>query len=164
QTYIARGELADLFIVVVKTDAAADPPHSGISLVLVEAATPGFVRGRKLETLGLHAQDTSELFFQDCRVPVANLLGGEGQGFKMLMAKLQQERIAIAVSALASCRRSLADTVAYVRQRHAFGQPIAAFQHTQFTLAELATQVEIGEAFLDKVPAAHVRGEDVVPD
>src|SRR5256712_12022547 len=144
----------------VKATRRAHPPHAGISLVRVEADTPGFVRGRKLEQLGLHAQDTSELFFQDCRVPVASLLGGEGQGFKRLMEKLQQERIAIAVSALASCRRSLDDTVAYVRQRYAFGQPIAAFQNTQFTLAELATQVEIGEAFVDKVLAGHVRGED----
>src|SRR5207249_997 len=159
KTFISLGQLGDLFIVVVKTNPGADPPHGGISLLLVAADTPGFVRGRKLDKLGLHAQDTSELFFQDCRVPVGNLLGGEGQGFKMLMEKLQQERISIAVSSLASCRRSLADTIAYVRERHAFGQPIAAFQNTQFKLAELATQVEIGEAFVDRVLAAHERGE-----
>ena len=162
KTFISIGQLGDLFIVVVKTDPNATPPHAGISLLLVEADTPGFVRGRKLEKLGLHAQDTSEIFLQDCRVPAANLLGREGQGFKMLMEKLQQERICIAVSAIASCRRALADTLDYVKQRHAFGQPIAAFQNTQFKLAELATQVEVGQAFVDRLLAAHVRGDDVV--
>ena len=162
KTFISIGQLGDLFVVVAKTDPSARPAHSGISLLLVEANTPGFVRGRKLEKLGLWAQDTSEIFFQDCRVPAANLLGGEGQGFKMLMEKLQQERICIAVSSTASCRRALEDTIAYVKQRKAFGQPIAAFQNTQFTLAELMTQVEVGQAFVDRLLAAHVRGEDVV--
>jgi len=164
KTFISLGQLGDLFIVVAKTDPTADPPHRGISLLLVEADTPGFVRGRKLEKLGLHAQDTSEIFFAGCRVPRANLLGQEGQGFKMLMEKLQQERICIAVSAVASCRRALHDTLAYVTERRAFGQPIAAFQNTQFTLAELATQVEIGEAFVDRLLAAHVRGESIVAE
>jgi acyl-CoA dehydrogenase len=164
KTFISLGQLGDLFIVVAKTDPTADPPHRGISLLLVEADTPGFVRGRKLEKLGLHAQDTSEIFFAGCRVPRANLLGQEGQGFKMLMEKLQQERICIAVSAVASCRRALHDTLAYVKERRAFGQPIAAFQNTQFTLAELATQVEIGEAFVDRLLAAHVRGESIVAE
>jgi acyl-CoA dehydrogenase len=162
KTFISIGQLGDLFIVVVKTDPGATPPHAGISLLLVEADTPGFVRGRKLEKLGLHAQDTSEIFLQDCRVPAANLLGREGQGFKMLMEKLQQERICIAVTAVASCRRALADTLDYVKQRHAFGQPIAAFQNTQFTLAELATEVEVGQAFVDRLLVAHVRGDEVV--
>jgi acyl-CoA dehydrogenase len=162
KTFISIGQLGDLFIVVAKTNPAANPPHAGISLLLVEADTPGFIRGRKLEKLGLPAQDTSEIAFEDCRVPVTNLLGREGQGFKMLMEKLQQERICIAVSAITSCRRALEDTVAYVKQRRAFGQPIAAFQNTQFTLAELATQVEVGQAFVDKLLQAHVRGEDIV--
>jgi acyl-CoA dehydrogenase len=162
KTFISLGQVGDLFVVVAKTDPRADPPHRGISLFLVEAASPGFVRGRKLDKLGLPAQDTSEVFLQDCRVPAASLLGGEGQGFKMLMEKLQQERICIGVAAVASCRRALADTIAYVKERHAFGQPIAAFQNTQFTLAELATEVEIGQAFVDRLLAAHVRGDDVV--
>jgi acyl-CoA dehydrogenase len=164
KTFISLGQLGDLFIVVAKTDPQAKPAHAGISLILVEASTPGFVRGRKLEKLGLHAQDTSEIFFESCRVPVTNLLGKEGQGFKMLMQKLQQERICIAVTAVASCRRALADTLDYVKQRRAFGQPIAAFQNTQFTLAELATEVEIGQAFVDKLLAAHVRGDEVVSE
>ena len=162
KTFISIGQLGGLFIVVARTDPEARPAHAGLSLLLVEADTPGFVRGRKLEKLGLHAQDTSELFFQDCRVPAANLLGQEGQGFKMLMQQLQQERLSIGVCSIASCRRALADTIAYVKQRHAFGQPIAAFQNTQFTLAELATEVEIGQAFVDKLLLAHVRGEDIV--
>ena len=162
KTFISLGQLGDLFIVVAKTNPDAKPPHSGISLILVEADTPGFRRGRKLEKLGLPAQDTSEIFFEDCRVPVANLLGKEGQGFKMLMEKLQQERICIAVSAIASCRRALDDTVRYVKERHAFGKPIAHFQNTQFTLAELATHVEVGQAFVDRLLQAHVRGEEVV--
>ena len=162
KTFISLGQLGDLFIVVARTDPTARPAHAGISLILVEADRPGFVRGRKLDKLGLPAQDTSEIAFQDCRVPAANLLGREGEGFKMLMEKLQQERICIAVTAIASCRRALADTVDYVKQRHAFGQPIAAFQNTQFKLAELATQVELGQVFVDRLCAAHVRGDDVV--
>jgi acyl-CoA dehydrogenase len=162
KTFISNGQICDLVIVVARTDPSARPPHRGISLLLVEAGTPGFVRGRNLEKLGLKGQDTSELFFQGCAVPAANLLGGEGQGFRMLMSQLQQERLCIAVQSIASCRRALEDTLAYVKQREAFGRRIAAFQNTQFKLAELATEVEVGQAFVDKVLAAHVRREDVV--
>jgi acyl-CoA dehydrogenase len=164
KTFISNGQIGDLFIVVAKTDPGADPPHRGISLLLVEADTPGFVRGRKLDKLGLRGQDTSELFFENCRVPVQNLLGGEGEGFRMLMEKLQQERLCIAVASIASCRRAVEDTVAYVKERRAFGQPIAGFQNTQFKLAELATEVEVGQAFVDRLLAAHVRGDDVVKE
>ncbi|HEV7734993.1 MAG TPA: acyl-CoA dehydrogenase family protein [Candidatus Binatia bacterium] len=164
KTFISNGQIGDLFVVVCKTDTAARPPHAGISLVLVEATTPGFVRGKKLDKLGLRGQDTSELFFEDCRVPVTNLLGQEGQGFKMLMQKLQQERLVIAVTSVASCRRALDDTMTYVKQRHAFGKPIASFQNTQFKLAELATEVEVGQAFVDKLLVAHVRGDDIVTE
>jgi acyl-CoA dehydrogenase len=162
--FISNGQIGDLFIVVAKTDPHADPPHKGISLLLVEANAPGFVRGRKLDKLGLRGQDTSEIAFEDCLVPVGNLLGAEGQGFRMLMEKLQQERLCIAVGSIASCRRALEDTVAYVKQRQAFGQAIAAFQNTQFTLAELATDVEIGQAFVDKLLVAHVRGDEIVKE
>ncbi len=162
KTFISNGQICDLVIVVAKTDPAAEPPHRGMSLLLVEGGTPGFVRGRNLEKLGLHGQDTSELFFQDCRVPAANLLGGEGQGFRMLMSQLQQERLCIAVASIASCRRALEDTIDYVKQRKAFGKRIAGFQNTQFKLAELATEVEVGQAFVDKLLAAHVAGRDIV--
>jgi acyl-CoA dehydrogenase len=162
KTFISNGQIGDLFVVVAKTDPQATPAHSGISLLLVEAGTPGFVKGKKLDKLGLRGQDTSELFFEDCRVPAANLLGGEGKGFKLLMQKLQQERLVIAITAMASCQRALEDTMAYVKERRAFGQPIAAFQNTQFTLAELWTEVQVGQAYVDKLVAAHVRGEDIV--
>ena len=164
KTFISHGQIGDVFIVVCKTDPDAKPPHRGMSLLLVEDGTPGFVKGRRLDKLGLPGQDTSELFFQDCRVPVSNLLGEEGQGFRMLMTELQQERLCIGVSSIASCRRALADTIDYVKGRRAFGQPIASFQNTQFKLAELATEVEVGQVFVDRLLAAHVRGDDVVTE
>ncbi len=162
KTFISNGQNSHLVIVVAKTDPALR--HDGISLILVEEGTAGFERGRNLEKIGLKGQDTSELFFRDCRVPVANLLGSEGQGFKLLMEKLQQERLCIAVGCMASIRRSLDDTIAYVKERQAFGRPIAAFQNTQFKLAELETEYEIGQAFTDKLLAAHVRGDELVKE
>jgi acyl-CoA dehydrogenase len=164
KTFISNGQIGDLFIVVAKTDPSSVPPHDGISLFLVEAKTQGFVRGRKLDKLGLRGQDTSELFFEDCRLPASALLGREGAGFRMLMQKLQQERLCIGVASIASCRRTLADTVAYVKQRRAFGKPIASFQNTQFTLATLQSEVEIGQAFVDRLLVAHVRGDEIVSE
>jgi len=159
KTFISNGQNCDLVIVVAKTDPAVKPAHRGISLILVETDRPGFERGRKLDKLGLKGQDTSELFFNDCRVPVSNILGKEGQGFKQLMSQLQQERLVIAVTAIASCRRSLDDTIAYVKSRKAFGKSIAAFQNTQFKLAELATEGEVGPSCGDNAIAAHVAGD-----
>lgn len=165
KTFISNGQIGDLFIVVARTEADADPPHRGISLILVEGDRAGFVRGRKLDKLGLVGQDTSELFFEDCRVPTSNLLGErEGRGFYQLMESLQQERLCIGVGSIASSRRALDDTLAYVKQRKAFGQAIAGFQNTQFKLAELATEIEVGQAFVDKLCAAHVRGEEIVSE
>jgi acyl-CoA dehydrogenase len=162
KTFISNGQNCDLVIAVVKTDPSKR--HDGISLILIEADTPGFERGRNLAKIGLKGQDTSELSFSDCRVPAANLLGQEGQGFKMLMEKLQQERLCIGVSSMASVRRSLDDTLAYVKEREAFGKPIARFQNTQFKLAELETEYEIGQAFVDKLLAAHVSGDEIVKE
>jgi acyl-CoA dehydrogenase len=133
-------------------------------IIVVDGDAPGFNRGRKLDKLGFKGQDTSELFFEDCRVPVTNLLGREGNGFKMLMEKLQQERLVTAIGATASTRRCLEDTIAYTKQRRAFGQPIATFQNTQFKLAEMATELEVGQAFVDRLIAAHIRGDDVVTE
>jgi len=164
KTFISNGQNCDLVIVVAKTDPDASPPHDGMSLILVEAGTPGFEKGRNLKKLGLKGQDTSELSFMDCRVPVANRLGQEGRGFKMLMEQLQQERLVIGVGSMASCRRSFDDTLAYVKERTAFGRPIGTFQNTQFKLAEMATELEIGQAFVDKLLAAHVRGDEVVSE
>jgi len=165
KTFISNGQIADLVIVAAKTDPNASPPHRGISLILVEAETPGFERGRNLPKMGLRGQDTSELFFRDCRVPVGNLLGSEeGQGFKMLMRQLAQERLCIGIGSIASCRRSLDDTLAYVKEREAFGQPIGTFQNTQFKLAELATEIEIGQVFVDRLCAANAAGEEIVSE
>jgi acyl-CoA dehydrogenase len=165
KTFISHGQLGDLFVVAAKTDAKATPAHAGISLILVEASAPGFRRGRKLDKVGLRGQDTSEIFFEDCRVPRANLLGPkEGLGFPMMMDKLQQERLVIALAAIAWSRRALDDTIAYVKERKAFGQRIADFQNTQFRLAELATEVEIGQAFVDRLLAAHVAKQEIVTE
>ncbi|MCP4005511.1 MAG: acyl-CoA dehydrogenase [bacterium] len=162
KTFISNGQNCDLIILVAKTDPSKR--HDGISLLLVDADAPGFERGRALKKIGLRGQDTSEMFFNDCRVPVDNLLGVEGNGFKMLMEKLQQERLSIAVSSMASIRRSLDDTLEYVKQRQAFGQPIGSFQNTQFKLAELETEYEIGRVFVDRLLAAHVGGDEIVKE
>ena len=149
-------------LAAVQTTAV--PAHKGVSLIIVEATSPGFMRGRKLDKLGLKGQDTSELFFEDCRVPVTNLLGREGSGFKMWMEKLQQERLVTAVGALTSARRCLDDTIEYTKGRRAFGQAISSLQNTQFKLAEMETEVEIGQAFVDRLLVAHVRGDEVVTE
>jgi acyl-CoA dehydrogenase len=162
KTFISNGQNCDVVIVVAKTDP--DARHAGISLILVEADSPGFTRGRNLDKIGLKGQDTSELFFEDCRVPVSNLLGEEGRGFYYLMEQLQQERVCIGVGSIAACRRTLDDTIAYTKERLAFGQPISGFQNTQFKLAEMASEIEIGQVFVDRLLAAHVRGEDVVTE
>ena len=164
KTFISNGQNCDLVIVVAKTDPDAQPPHRGMSLILVETSRPGFVRGKKLDKLGLRGQDTSEMFFDGCRVPRQNVLGQEGHGFKYLMSQLQQERLVIGVGSMASCRRALEDTLAYVKERRAFGQPIGAFQNTQFKLAELATEVEVGQAFVDRLLAEHVKGTDITTE
>src|SRR6266436_379354 len=142
KTFISNGQIADLIIVVCKTDPKANPPHKGVSLMLVDADSPGFVRGRKLEKLGLRGQDTSELFFEDCRVPAGNLLGKEGTGFKMLMEKLQQERGWSGVASIESFKRTLEHTLVDCNSRNAFGQPVAEFQIPQFKLGDMMTEVE----------------------
>jgi alkylation response protein AidB-like acyl-CoA dehydrogenase len=148
KTFITNGINADLVITAVKTDPAQR--HAGMSLLVVERDTPGFERGRNLAKVGLHAQDTAELFFTDARVPVANLLGDEGQGFRYLVTNLPQERLSIAASGVAAARAAFDWTLAYARERHAFGQPIGAFQNSRFRLAEMATEIEIGQSFIDR--------------
>ncbi len=156
KTFISNGINADLVIVAVKTDPAAG--HRGISLLVVERDMPGFSRGRNLEKIGQHAQDTAELFFDDVRVPVANLLGEEGRGFAYMMSKLPQERLIIAVSAMAGAEAAFEMTVAYCAERTAFGRPIGDFQHTRFLLAELKTELTIGRVFVDRCIEAHAAG------
>jgi alkylation response protein AidB-like acyl-CoA dehydrogenase len=149
KTFITNGINADLVITAVKTDPSER--HRGMSLLVLERGMEGFERGRNLDKLGLHSQDTAELFFTDVRVPTANLLGTEeGQGFFQLVANLPQERLSIAMSGIAAARAALDMTVAYVKERRAFGQPIGSFQHSRFALAELATEIEIGQTFVDR--------------
>jgi acyl-CoA dehydrogenase len=162
KTFISNGQICDLVIVAAKTDPKN--PHKGITLFVVEAGTPGFVRGKNLKKVGLHAQDTSEMHFEDCRVPVENRLGPEGSGFVALMKNLQQERLVVAIGCQASAEQVLADTIAYVKERQAFGKPLSKLQNTQFKLAEIATQVEVGRHFLDAVIARHMQGEHLVKE
>lgn len=164
KTFISNGQLCDLCIVVAKTDDAPDDPHRSISLFIVEASTPGFQKGKLLEKMGLASQDTSELHFEGCRVPAENMLGVSGSGFFMLMKKLQQERLVVAVGCQAVAEQVLADTVRYTQEREAFGRPISKFQNTQFKLVECATEVEIGRAFLDRVITEHVAGKYLVKE
>lgn len=164
KTFISNGILCDLCVVAAKTDPDPDNAHEGISLFVVEAGTPGFNKGKKLAKMGMASQDTAELFFEDCRVPASNRLGEEGSGFKALMTKLQQERLCVAVGAQAAAEQVLADTLEYVKERKAFGRPIAKFQNTRFKLAECATKVEVGRAFIDKLLAEHVAGAFLVKE
>ena len=159
KTFISNGQTGDLFVVAVRT---GEDRHRGLSLLVVEADTPGFSRGRNLEKIGLHAQDTSELTFTDMRVPVENLLdpeNREGQGFYQLVRNLPQERLSLAVGAVAAAEGVLAETLDYVKQRQAFGSPIAAFQNTKFVLAEVATELDIARTFLDDCIAEHLDGQ-----
>jgi acyl-CoA dehydrogenase len=162
KTFITNGIQSDLVIVACKTDSNANPPHNGISLIVVERDTPGFTRGRKLDKIGQHSQDTAELYFEDCRVPVSHLLGAEGEGFKYLAERLQQERLVVAIAAQVAAEESLRMTIDYVKSRKAFGQSVSKFQNTRFKVAEMATQVEVGRAFLDQLVASHIAREDVV--
>lgn len=164
KTFITNGIHADLVVVVCKTDPHASPAYKGISLMIVERDTPGFSRGRKLDKVGLNSQDTSELIFEDVAVSKDNLLGKKGEGFYYLMNQLQQERLIVGIGAIAACERMLELTVEYVKERKAFGKSIASFQNTQFKLAELQTEIEIGRTFLDRTIEAHMNGEDVVKE
>jgi long-chain-acyl-CoA dehydrogenase len=157
KTFISNGLLADLVLVVAKTDPSAGA--RGVSLFAVEGGMPGFSRGRRLEKLGLHAQDTAELFFEDVQVPVANRLGTEGQGFRILMEQLPQERLGIAVGGVATAETALEWTVHYVKERRAFGQAVADFQAVRFALAEMQTEAVIGRSFVDRCVLALNAGE-----
>jgi len=148
KTFITNGINADLVIVAVKTDPSER--HRGISLLVLERGMEGFSRGRNLEKIGQHAQDTAELSFAEVRVPAGNRLGEEGQGFLYLVSNLPQERLSIAASAVAAAEAALSWTLEYVRERRAFGQPIGSFQSSRFTLAELRTETDIARAFVDR--------------
>jgi acyl-CoA dehydrogenase len=157
KTFISNGILADLVIVVARTDP--DAGHKGISLLMVERGMDGFERGRNLDKVGQHAQDTAELFFDNVKVPKDNLLGEEGAGFIYLMTNLSQERLSIAVSAASACELAFDESLRYAKDRTAFGKPIGSFQHNRFVLAEMATEAHIARVFIDDCIAKHVAGE-----
>ena len=157
KTFISNGQTADLILVVCRT---SDNGSRGISLIAVEGDRPGFVRGRNLDKMGRAAQDTSELFFEDVRVPADNVVGGvEGKGFGQLMQMLPQERLGIAAMGLAILERALALTIEYTRERNAFGKALIDFQNTQFTLADIKTKAVIARSFIDACAEKLVRGE-----
>jgi alkylation response protein AidB-like acyl-CoA dehydrogenase len=156
KTFISSGQNADLVIVVARTSAHR---HRGLSLFVVERDMPGFTRGRNLDKLGLHGQDTSELHFEDVRIPIGNRLGEEGEGFAQLMMNLPQERLSLAVTAVSAAEGTLALTLDYVSKRTAFGQPVGSFQNSRFLLAELHTEVDIARVFVDHCVTLHARGE-----
>ena len=158
KTFITNGMLADVVVLAVKTDP--DAGAQGVSLIAVETSTPGFRRGRALDKIGLRGQDTAELFFDDMRVPAGNLLGEtEGQGFIQMMQQLPQERLIIAVTAVAGMEAAIDQTIAYTKERTAFGRPVFNFQNTKFKLAEAATEAAVARAFLDQCIERHLRGE-----
>jgi acyl-CoA dehydrogenase len=161
KTFISNGINADLVIVACRTDREA-PGAGGISLLCVERGTPGFHRGRKLKKMGLLAQDTAELIFDECRVPASNLLGELNRGFYHMMHHLQQERLMCAVMAQAMAEAMLETTLSYCRERRAFGKPISSFQHNSFKIVDMATEIKLGRTFLDRLIGDHKQGKDVV--
>jgi len=161
KTFISNGILCDLLVLAAR-DPKEPNPHQAIDLYLLEAGTPGFDKGKKLKKAGWHSQDTAELFFNDCRVPKANRLGQKGSGFLMLMDKLQQERLLVAISAVAAAERMLEMTIKYAQERTAFGKPISKFQHNQFKIVEMATEAKLGRTFVDKLIVDHMEKKNVV--
>ena len=163
KTFISNGMSCDLAVVAARTENSEDP-HRSVSLFVIESNRPGFIKSRKLEKMGMESQDTAELAFDECRVPAENLLGQEGGGFMMLMQKLQQERLCVAIMSQANVEQVLEDAIAYTKERKAFGRSISKFQNTQFTLAQCATEIEVGRAFLDRLIAEHVAGKYLVKE
>jgi len=163
KTFISNGINCDL-VVVAARDPEVDDPHTGLDLYVVEAGTPGFDKGKQIPKIGLQAQDTAEIFFEDCRIPEGNRLGAKGGGFMMMMQKLAQERLMVAIIAVASAEEMLKWTVDYCKDRKAFGKPLTKFQHTQFEIVEMATEVKLGRTFIDKLIADHMEGQNVVVD
>jgi alkylation response protein AidB-like acyl-CoA dehydrogenase len=161
KTFITNGINADLVITAVRT---GPDRHRGLSLLILERGMPGFERGRNLQKIGMHSQDTAELSFTDVRVPLANLLGEENEGFFQLVAKLAQERMSIAVAGVAEARAAFENTLRYVQERRAFGQPIGSFQHSRFVLAEIATEIDVTQTFIDRCVDDLNAGELSAPD
>ncbi len=163
KTFISNGINCDLLILAAR-DTREGNPYQGIDLYLVEADRPGFEKGKKIPKIGWHSQDTAELYFTDCRIPITNRLGLKGSGFLMLMKKLQQERLVCAIGAVSAAEYILQLTIPYTKERMAFGKPISKFQANQFKIVEMATEVKLGRTFLDKLIADHMEGKDIVTE
>jgi acyl-CoA dehydrogenase len=159
KTFISNGLNSNLVIVAVKTDPSAG--YKGISLICVEEGTPGFSKGRKLNKMGMHSNDTAELFFDDCRVPASHLLGEEGKGFHYMMQKLQRERLFSVIHSQAMAEAMLDLTIKYCKERMIFGKPVSSFQHNTFKIAEMAAEIEIGRTFVDSLIREHIAGIDI---
>ncbi len=164
KTFISNGILSDLVVVAAKTGGPDIPTHQAISLFVVERGMPGFERGEPIKKIGLKAQDTAELFFDDCKIPEDNLLGEPGQGFIYLMQKLQQERLIAALASQAAAEKCLELALDYVKERQLFGKPLSKFQNTQFVLAELASEIAVGRSFIDNLIMNHMAGKDIVTE
>lgn len=164
KTFITNGLNADFVVVVCKTDSKVEPAYRGISLLVVEAGMTGFKRGKKLNKIGMHSGDTAELVFEDVQVPVENLLGEEGKGFYYLMDSLQQERLLVALQAQVEAEEMLKLTIDYTKNRKAFGNRIADFQNTQFKLAEMATEIDIGRTYVNTLTEKHIQGNSIVKE
>jgi len=161
KTFISNGINADLVIVAAR-DPGGDNPYQALSLYIVEDGTPGFNRGRKLDKMGFRSQDTAELFFSNCRIPKSNILGEKGQGFMMLMDKLQQERLATAIAAVPAAELILALTVEHCKTTKVSGKPLSKNQSVRFALVEMSTEVKLGRTFVDKLVMEHVEGKEVI--
>ncbi|WP_029267223.1 acyl-CoA dehydrogenase family protein [Virgibacillus alimentarius] len=164
KTFITNGHHADYVIVVCKTDPQAVPAHRGISLLVIEDGMEGFSRGAQLNKIGMHSGDTGELIFEDVKVPAENLLGEEGKGFYYLMDQLQQERLVVALQVQVEAEVMLKLTVDYVKERKAFGSRIADFQNTQFKIAEMATEIDLGRNYINTLTEKHLQGEEIVKE
>jgi acyl-CoA dehydrogenase len=161
KTFISNGINCGVLVLAVK-DPSIENPYKAMDLYVVEAGTPGFEKGKKIKKVGMHSQDTAELFFTDCRVPKANRLGEKGSGFMILMDKLQPERLVCAIGAVAAAERMLEITIAYCKERTVFGKPISKFQNSQFRIVEMATEAKLGRTFVEKLIMDHVEGKKVV--
>ena len=161
KTFISNGINCDLCVVAAK-DPSADNHHKAVDLYLVEAGTPGFEKGKQIKKIGWHSQDTAELYFTDCRIPKSNRLGEKGSGFLKLMMKLQQERLVCAIGAVAAAEYMLEVTIKYCQERKVFGKPISKYQHSQFEIVEMATEIKLGRTFIDKLIMDHMEGQHVV--
>lgn len=157
KTFISNGINSDLVILAAR-DPSVENPHTAVDLYLVEAGTPGFERGEKINKIGWHSQDTAELYFNDCRIPKENLLGEKGAGFLKLMEKLPQERLITCIGAVAAAEQMLRMTIDYCRERIVFGKPLSKLQHTQFEIVEMATEIKLGRTFVDKLIVDHMEG------